>query len=150
MPAMPPIAIRPELARRIVQEADAIRERFPGRFRLILDSAGRPSWVGSVPIEGRDFPVAVTYPAAYPAMSPTLEALLDLPLTCPHVLARAPGRCKFCWLAWDVADRKRRRWDPQRHTAATALRAAQRWGLAFLVWQTVGAWPVPDAFEERP
>jgi hypothetical protein len=46
--------------------------------------------------------------------------------------------------------RPRRRWDPQRHTAATVLRAAQRWGLAFLVWRALGIWPVADAWEVRP
>jgi hypothetical protein len=146
---MPSVAVRPELARRIVWEADAVRARFPGRFRLVIDSAGRPAWVGSVPIEGREFPVAVTYPPAYPGVPPTLEALIDLPAGCPHLLMRNSGRAKLCWIASNFAGSTRRRWDPQRHTAATALRASQRWGLAFLVWQAVGAWPVPDAFEDR-
>jgi hypothetical protein len=40
-----------------------------------------------------------------------------------------------------------RRWNPQRHTAATALLAAQRWGLALLIWQALGAWLVADAWD---
>jgi hypothetical protein len=146
---MPPTAVRPELARRIVWEADAVRARFPGRFRLVLDPGGLPAWLGAVPVEGRGFPVAVGYPPAYPAVPPVLETLLDLPPGCPHVMSRSPGRSRLCWLAGNAEGPSRRRWDPQQHTAATAMRAAQRWGLAFLVWQAVGAWPVPDAWEAR-
>ena len=80
------------------------------------------------------------------AEPPVLETPLPLPAGCPHLLGRRGGRCELCWVVRG-AGRPRRRWDPQRHTAATALRAAQRWVLAFLVWQAVGAWPVPDAWE---
>jgi hypothetical protein len=142
---MPADPIRPELTRRVVWEAEAVRVAFPGRFRLVLDGAGRPAWVGTVPVEGRDFPAVVTYPPAYPAEPPVLETTLPLPAGCPHLLRREGGRCQLCWIA--PHSRGRRRWDPQRHTAATALRAAQRWGLALLVWQALGLWPVPDAWE---
>jgi hypothetical protein len=141
--------IRPELSRRLVWEAEAVRARFPGRFRLVLEPSGAPAWVGSVPVEGRDFPVVVTYPAAYPAQPPLLETTADLPPHCPHVLGRGAGRARLCWVAANAPGR-RRRWDQQRHTAATVLRAAQRWGLAFLVWRALGIWPVPDAWEVRP
>jgi hypothetical protein len=77
---------------------------------------------------------------------PTLETTLPLPPGCPHVLARVGNRSKLCWIAPN-AHGPRRRWDPQRHTAATVMRAAQRWGLALLVWQATGTWPVPDAFD---
>jgi hypothetical protein len=143
---VPAPAIRPELARRILWEAEAVRDKFPERFRLTLDSAGRSAWEGSVPVEGRNFPVVVTYPTAYPGVPPTLETTLPLPPNCPHVLARGADRSKLCWIAPNVGS-PRRRWDPQRHTAATVMRAAQRWGLALLVWQATGTWPVPDAFE---
>jgi hypothetical protein len=93
---MPPDTVRPELARRIVWEADAVRARFPGRFRLVIDAAGHPAWVGAVPVEGRAFPVAVAYPPAYPALPPILEAMLPLPPDCPHLLGRSPGRCRLC------------------------------------------------------
>lgn len=139
-------SVRPELARRIVWEADAVQAAFPGRFRLRLDRNGHPGWHGAVPVEGRDFPVIVTYPPAYPALPPCVETTAPLPVNCPHLLARSPGRATLCWIAPNLPD-PRRRWDPQRHTAATALRAAQRWGLALLVWLALGAWPVPDAFD---
>jgi hypothetical protein len=138
--------IRPELARRLVWEAEAVRSRFPGRFRLLLEPSGWPAWVGSVPVEGRDFPVVVMYPPAYPAQPPLLETTAPLPPATPHVLERTGGRVRLCWIA-PLAAGQRRRWDPQRHTAATVLRAAQRWGLALLVWQALGAWPVADAWE---
>jgi len=143
---MLPSNVRPELARRIVWEAAAIRSRFPGRFRLALAQGGLPSWVGAVPVEGREFPVVFTYPAAYPAVPPSLETLAALPPGCPHVLGRRGERSQLCWIA-SHGRLPRRRWDPQRHTAATVLRAGQRWGLAFLVWQQLGVWPVPDARE---
>jgi hypothetical protein len=139
-------SVRPELTHRIVWEAEAVRGRFPDRFQFLFDDAGRPTWQGSVPIEGRDFPVIVTYPAVYPAVPPTLETTLVLPWGCPHILTRDGGRCRLCWIAPNGRS-PRRRWDPQRHTAATVLRAAQRWGLALLVWQATGVWPVPDAFD---
>jgi hypothetical protein len=143
---MPANAVRPELARRIVWEAEAVRLAFPDRFRLVLEPDGRPAWVGAVPVEGHDFPVVATYPLAYPAEPPVLETSLPLPPGCPHLLGRRGGRCELCWVVRGARG-PRRRWDPQRHTAATALRAAQRWGLAFLVWQALAAWPVPDAWE---
>jgi len=139
-------SIRPELARRIVWEAVAVHAKFPGRFRLTIAADGACTWSGSVPVEGRAFPVRVTYPAAYPAVPPSLETTLVLPVHCPHVLGRHDGRTRLCWIA-PAARLVRRRWDPSRHTAATVLRAAQRWGLAFLVWQQLGVWPVADAAE---
>jgi hypothetical protein len=141
-----PTTLQPELARRIVWEAEAVRARFPRRFRLALEPDGSPAWHGAVPVEGRNFPVLVRYPAAYPALPPVLETTLPLPLGCPHVLDRRGGRCRLCWIAPN-GNGPRRRWDPQRHTAATVLRAAQRWALAFLVWRAVGIWPVPDAWD---
>ena len=138
--------IQPELAHRIVWEAEAVHGAYPGRFRLVRTGGGMVAWKGSVPVEGREFPVRVTYPLAYPGLPPRLETSLPLPPHCPHVLFRRDERTELCWIAPEAVER-RRRWDPQRHTAATVLRAAQRWGLALLVWQTLGLWPVPDAWE---
>ncbi len=141
--------VRPELARRIVWESAAVQAKFPGRFRLTPQPSGLLAWVGSVPVEGRDFPVVVTYPAGYPAQPPRLETTAQLPADTPHILGCCDGRATLCWIAPNSSIR-RRRWDPQRHTAATVLRAAQRWGLAFLVWQALGSWPVADAWEVEP
>jgi hypothetical protein len=141
--------LRPDLARRLVWEVEAVRACFGHSLRLVLDERGRPCWQGTVPVEGQAFPVIVTYPAAYPAVPPCLQTTLPLPAYCPHVLGHEGDRSTLCWLA-PQARSARRRWDPQRHTAATVLRAAQRWGLALLVWQTLGDWPVADAFEVSP
>jgi hypothetical protein len=138
---VPPI--RPELARRILWETRAVHDKFPGRFRLTT-TAGLVAWEGCVPVEGQEFPVRVSYPACYPAQPPLLETTLPLPPHCPHVLRRRGTHAVLCWIAVGAAH-PRRRWDPQRHTAATVLRAAQRWGLALLVWQTLGVWPIADA-----
>ena len=143
--AMTPRPIRPELARRLVWEADIVAAQFPGRFRLIRDGNGRPAWDGYVPVEGREFPATVVYPDAYPASPPQLETTMALPPYCPHLLNRWADRPSLCWVA-PGAQLTHRRWQPQRHTAATVLRAAQRWFLAFLVWQALGEWPVADAF----
>src|SRR5262249_28686025 len=139
-------SIRPELARRLVLEAEAVRALFPGRFRLLLGLSGWPAWIGCVPVGGRAFPVVVTYPPSYPGQPPLLDTTAELPAHCPHVLGRSESRTRLCWIA-PHASLLRRRWDPQRHTAATVLRAAQRWGIAFLVWQTISIWPVSDAWE---
>jgi len=140
--------IRPELARRIIWEAQAVQAKFPGRFRLSEDHDGLPCWTGHVQVEGRDFPVKAVYPSAYPGLPPLLKTTSALPLDCPHLLERTNQEATLCWIAPNATG-KRRRWDPQRHTTATALRAAQRWFLAFLVWQTLGTWPVPDAWDFR-
>src|SRR5262249_10944712 len=92
------ISLRPELARRLLWEAEAVRTKFAGRFGLVLEPSGRPAWVGSVPVEGRDFPVIVTYPLSYPGQPPVLETALALPPGTPHVLGRDRGRVQLCWL----------------------------------------------------
>lgn len=114
------IHIRPELARRILWEAEAVEAKFPGRFRLMLDAQGRPAWTGSVPVEGQPARVIVTYPAAYPAVPPILETTESLPPNCPHLLGRAGARGQLCWIMPGAAA-QHRRWDPQRHTAATVM-----------------------------
>lgn len=141
--------LRPELARRLVWEAEAVQTKFPGRFRLRREPTGELAWHGTVPVEGRNVPVVVAYPAAYPAQPPTLETTVALPAHCPHLLGRRGDRARLCWIA-PFGRAAHRRWDPQRHTAATVLRAAQRWFLAFLVWQALGRWPVADAWDFEP
>jgi hypothetical protein len=130
--------LRPELARRIVYEAEAVCAKFPGRFQLCLGLSGQPEWRGCVPVEGRECPISVAYPTVYPAVPPALRTNVLIPPGCPHVLGRscAPN-----------TDNARRRWNPNVHTAATVMRAAQRWFLAFLVWGALGSWPVPDAWD---
>jgi hypothetical protein len=140
-----PALLRPELIRRIVWESGAVQEKFPGRFGLQLDHRGTPAWTGAVPVEGREVAVCAVYPASYPAVPLTLRTSVLLPPNCPHVLEMSGGWTTLCWIA--PSSRRRARWDPQRHTAATALRAAQRWFLAYLVWQRLGRWPVPDAWD---
>jgi len=54
---LPPV--RPELARRVLWEADAVADRFPCRFRLVLTESALLAWDGAVPVEGGDFPVRV-------------------------------------------------------------------------------------------
>ena len=143
---MSTVQLRPDLVRRLVWESEAVRARFGKDLRLRIDVHGRPCWQGAVRVDGQAFPVVVTYPDAYPAEPPRLETTLPLPANCPHVLGRRPGRAALCWMTPRPRS-ARQRWDPQRHTAATVLRAAQRWGLALLVWQTLGVWPVADALE---
>jgi ubiquitin-protein ligase len=141
-------SIRPELMRRIVWEASAIQAAFPGRFRLLLQKDGCGAWEGAVPVEGRTFPVVVTYPPDYPAQPPCLETTAELPEHCPHTLGRSGGRTTLCWIA-SFARPPHRRWQPARHTALTVLHAAQRWGIAYLVWKATGVWPVQDAASNR-
>jgi hypothetical protein len=141
----PRLLIRRDLARRVVRESVAVAAKFPGRFHLELEQHILPAWHGTIPVEGRDVPVIVTYPPAYPAQPPILETTA-LVAGCPHVLGHNGDRTILCWFS-SRARSPRRCWQPQRHTAATVMRAAQRWFLAFLVWQALGAWPVPDAWD---
>lgn len=138
--------LRPELARRVVREASAVEAKFPRRFKLKMDKARRPLWQGTVPVEGNDIAVSVTYPTGYPGVPPILTTPLSLPADCPHLLARNSREATLCWVA-PGNKRRRARWNPQLHTAATAMRASQRWFLAFLVWQATRNWPVPDAWD---
>jgi hypothetical protein len=135
-----------DLVRRVVWEASAVQAAFPRRFRLVMDDQGALAWEGAVPVEGRDFPVIISYPLAYPAQPPRLETTAELSPRSPHVLGRVDHRTQLCWLAPKAAA-PHRRWQPARHTAATAMHAAQRWALAYLVWQSLGTWPVPDAWD---
>jgi len=140
------IELRPELAKRIVWEAHAVELKFPGRFCLKRNGQGPLRWSGCVPVEGHDVPISVTYPDSYPASPPILRTTVSLPEHCPHLLGRSGSETTICWIAVGARD-QRRRWDPQVHTAATVMRAAQRWFLAYLVWSTLGKWPVPDAWD---
>src|SRR5262249_45016180 len=97
--AMPVSSLRPELARRIVWEAEAVHAKYPGRFQLTRGVDGLLAWEGTVPVEGRDFPVVVTYPAAYPGVPPLLETTAAVPRGCPHVLGRRGNRASLCWIA---------------------------------------------------
>ncbi|MDA1052989.1 MAG: hypothetical protein O3C40_21255 [Planctomycetota bacterium] len=136
----------PELLMRIVWEAAAVKQQFPGCMTLVDDGAGSPRWCGAIPVEGTAYPVTCSYPLAYPAVPPTLATAIDLPAGCPHVLGPSEAGHVMCWIT-PRATGERRRWDPLRHTAATALGAAQRWFLALLVFRVKGVWPVDDAFQ---
>jgi hypothetical protein len=89
----------PELARRIVLEAEAVQTCFPGRFRLLREGDGQLACYGTVPVEGRDFTAFVRYPAAYPVVPSTLETSRLLPPGCSHVLERGPRGSRLCWIA---------------------------------------------------
>jgi len=144
------MSIVPELATRIVCESQAVAGLFPGGFALRSPPHGPLYWTGEVRVEGRRFPVDCIYPAAYPAVPPVLATKMALPADCPHVLGPAPtGGRAICWISPSTTE-AHRRWNPVRHTAATALGAAQRWFLALLVFQTLGVWPVDDAFQFGP
>jgi len=138
--------IPPELRMRIVWEAAALRQQFPGCMTRVDDGTGALCWRGMIPVEGSECPVTCSYPLAYPAVPPVLMTSLDLPPDCPHILGSNHAGHILCWIS-PRATGKRRRWDPLRHTAATALGAAQRWFLALLVYRAKGVWPVDDAFE---
>lgn len=134
------------LMRRIVCEAEAIEQSFPGRFRLVITPQGLPAWTGDAPIEGQDVPIEVIYPSDYPASPPIITTKFVPPMNCPHVLERGEDRTRICWIGGNPRS-PRRRWQPNRHTAATAIRSAQRWFLAYLVWKSIRIWPIADAFE---
>lgn len=144
--------IHPQLKRRLIQEFAIVRERFGGSFRL-LGGLGQTTTCpdlrleGECPIEGQKVLVRICYPDLYPLAPPELWLQLDVDPGCPHLLAREGKWIKICWIAGNYGNSIRRRWDPNRHTAATAILAAQRWMAAMLVWQQCANWPVADAWE---
>ncbi len=138
--------IDPALMRRIVVESAIVARDYPDRFRLILTLENLPAWSGDAPVEGQNAPIAVVYPLTYPADPPVVRIGVNIPRNCPHILERKNDYAVICWIGGRFVD-PRRRWKPHVHTAATAIRAAQRWLLAFLAWREIGDWPVPDAFE---
>lgn len=145
-------SVHPQLKRRLIQELTIVRERFGDSFRLQRPVGQSDNCVelrleGECPIEGQRVLVRVCYPAIYPLVPPELWLQLVVDPRCPHLLAREGLWLKICWLDGNYGNSPRRRWDPNRHTAATAILAAQRWMAAMLVWQQCGNWPVADAWE---
>ena len=52
---------------------------------------------------------------------------------------------RMCWYYPGENKRNRNMWCPSKDTASMCVGVAQRWFYAFLVWLSIGKWPVPDA-----
>ena len=139
-----PALLRPELARRIVWEAAAVRAKFPGASGSCSIPGGGPP--GTAVSRSR----APTSPSSSATRLPTRRCrrgwrrrpnCRSAARTC---WSAGPARAVLCWIG-PASHRARRRWDPQRHTAATVLRAAQR--RRWRCWSggpsTNGPWPTP-------
>ncbi len=132
--------------RRLVLEHAAMRERWGDapRFRY-NNSPNHFWWEHVVRIEGNEFPIRIDYPDDYPATPPEIVIGTGMPSGTPHLL----GGNRICWFYPGETKRNRNIWDPSRDTAAMCVGVAQRWFLAFLVWQVTGEWPVPDAYGDN-
>jgi ubiquitin-protein ligase len=129
---------------RLVFEYNAMMERWPALGpHLCRDKTGRSLWWEMVlrGEGGNQLPILIEYPPGYPASPPTIVIGTSLPVGTPHLL---PGN-RMCWYYPGEHTRDRNTWCPSRDTAAMCVGVAQRWFYAFLVWLSLGKWPVPDA-----
>ena len=128
--------------RRLVLEHRKMRERWGQTAKWCCDPSRTTYW-WEVPIrvEGNTFQVRILYPENYPACPPEIIIDSPLPAGTPHLLT---GR-RMCWFFPGETQRNQNKWSPAEDTAALAVGVAYRWFLAFLVWNTTGQWPVPDA-----
>ena len=130
--------------RRLVLEHNAMMERWSAlRPRLCRDGSGkRLWWEVEVRAEGGNrLPIKIGYPPDYPASPPEIVISKSMPMATPHLLPRN----RMCWYYPGAHQRNKNIWDPSKDTAAMCVGVAQRWYYAFLVWVSIGKWPVPDA-----
>ena len=130
--------------RRLVLENNAMMERWSMlRPQLCRDRTGKSLWwqLELRADGGNRLPIRIGYPADYPASPPNIVVRTSLPTGTPHLLT---GR-RMCWYYPGENKHQRNMWCPGRDTAAMCVGVAQQWFYAFLVWLSIGKWPVPDA-----
>ena len=129
--------------RRLVLENAAMRERWGDGPQLCRDAAGTKLWwEHTINVEGNRLPIRIEYPSSYPSAPPDIVIATALP--------KKPGQHmlsgnRMCWIYPNETRRNKNKWNPSRDTAAMCVSASIQWFLAYLVWQTTGDWPVPDA-----
>lgn len=100
-----------------------MRARFPA-FSLLEAAGGELRWVGVIaPVAGREFLIAVRYPANYPYTEPRLF------VEQPALRAGAPHRYQDESLCIH-----RTQWNPMTGTAASCVPLAAAWLLNYVVW----------------
>lgn len=130
--------------KRLVLEYNCMMERWDAfQPQLHAENNGRRLWWElELRAEGGNrLPIRIVYPSDYPASPPDVIIQRSMPAGTPHLF---PGK-RMCWRYPGETKRNRNIWCPSRDTAATAVGVAQRWFYAFLVWLSIGTWPVPDA-----
>lgn len=149
-------SVSPDTKRRVLQELSLVRDRFGKSMQLgveefsgALTMRASISLTGAIRVESQIVPVRVRYPRLYPLHPPEVWVGIVAANHCPHVLGIHHRWSKICWIDGGSDPLRHRRWDPNRHTAVTALLAAQRWLAAWMVWRRLGHWPVADAWERR-
>lgn len=132
--------------KRLVLEYHAMLERWSAlQPQLCRDRSGTSLWWElELKAEGNNrLPIRIHYPSDYPASPPSIVIRAAMPAGTPHLLT---GN-QMCWYYPGENKRNKNTWSPSRDTAAVCVGVAQRWFYAFLVWISVGQWPVPDALE---
>lgn len=128
-----------------------MRERWGDAPRWCCDPARTVYWWEyELHLENNVFPLRIAYPEDFPASPPELILTVALPAGTPHIWFECRTSLKgprLCWFYPGETGRSRNVWNPSTDTAAMAIGAAYRWCLAFLVWQSSGQWPVPDAIQ---
>ena len=130
--------------KRLVLEYNAMTERWAAMQPLLCrdSSAERLWWELNLKAEaGNSLPITIEYPSDYPASPPNIVVRVALPSGTPHLLT---GN-RMCWYYPGEKSRHHNIWCPGRDTAAMCVGVALRWFYSFLVWHSIGEWPVPDS-----
>jgi len=134
--------------KRLVLEHAAMMERWSAlQPRLCRNASGSQLWweMNLKGEGGNRLPIKIEYPADYPASPPNIVIRCSMPAGTPH---RLVGN-RMCWYYPGESKRNRNMWCPSKDTAAMCVGVAQRWFYAFLVWLSIGEWPVPDALSSQ-
>jgi hypothetical protein len=130
--------------KRLVLEHSTMMERWSSlQPKLCRNASGSQLW-WELEINGEGgnrLPVRIEYPPCYPASPPNIVIRASLPAGTPHLLT---GN-RMCWHYPGENKRNRNVWCPNKDTAAMCVGVALRWFCAFLVYLSIGEWPVPDA-----
>jgi len=131
--------------KRLVQEYMAMMQKWSHWDPKLCRNADGSKiwWEVTVRAEGDNrLPIKIEYPPDYPASPPSIFILTPLPDGTPH---RYPADNRMCWIYPGEKTRQRDMWNPSTHTAALCVAVAWQWFNAFLVWITLGRWPIRDA-----
>lgn len=146
---------------RFALEYKIMKEMFPAAI-LLKNKYNEPvGWKYNIRLYGNTFVVKLRYPYNYPTIPPDI-IIADPELIkegCPHLL----DKNRICWIYPYEEKSRRNKWNPSKDTATTALLAAHRWFLCYMVWEAkrkecdvecrecrkiCDKWPIPDAEED--
>lgn len=126
---------------RLVLEYMAMRDRWGEKPKLCQNDSELVWWEYDLLLEGNNFPIKIIYPKSYPSRAPKIISVSSLPNSTPHIFL---DDHRLCWRL-PSASTSNNQWQPSRDTAAVCIGVAYQWFAAFLVWNTIGVWPIEEA-----